>query len=96
MINRGYYGELGGAFIPEILTSTFDKLEDVFEKAKADTSFWQEYLDIMSTYSCRPTPLTFAGNLTGHFNGARIYIKREDLTTQARTRQTTSWARGFL
>ena len=96
MINRGYYGEFGGAFIPEILTSTFDELEDVFEKAKADTSFWQEYLDIMSTYSCRPTPLTFAGNLTGHFNGARIYIKREDLNHTGAHKANNVMGQGLL
>lgn len=79
MNRRGYYGKFGGAFIPEILTATFDALEDAFEKVRGDASFWQEYSDIMSAYSCRPTPLTFAGNLTRHFEGPRIYIKREDL-----------------
>jgi len=79
MNRRGYYGDFGGAFIPEILTATFDALEDAFEKAKGDASFWREYSDMMSAYSCRPTPLTFAGNLTRHFKGPRIYIKREDL-----------------
>jgi len=79
MNRRGYYGEFGGAFIPEIFTATFDALEDAFEKARGDASFWQEYSDMMSAYSCRPTPLTFAGNLTRHFKGPRIYIKREDL-----------------
>ena len=79
MNRRGYYGEFGGAFIPEILTATFDALEDAFENARRDASFWQEYSDMMSAYSCRPTPLTFAGNLTRHFKGPRIYVKREDL-----------------
>jgi tryptophan synthase beta chain len=79
MIDRGYYEGFGGAFLPEILVATFDDLVDTFGKAKADPSFWQEYVDLMSTYSCRPTPLTFAENLTAHFGGARIYIKREDL-----------------
>jgi tryptophan synthase beta chain len=79
MNNRGYYSGFGGAFIPEVLSATFDELEAVFEAAKADPAFWREYEQIMSTYSCRPTPLTFAGNLTRHFGGARIYIKREDL-----------------
>jgi len=79
MNRRGYYGEFGGAFIPEILTATFDALEDAFERAKGDASFWEDYADMMSAYSCRPTPLTFAGNLTRHFKGPRIYVKREDL-----------------
>ncbi len=63
MKNRGYYGEFGGAFIPEILVATFDELVEAFEKAKDDPGFWKEYVELMSTYSCRPTPLTFAENL---------------------------------
>ena len=96
MINRGYYGEFGGAFIPEILTSTFDELVDAFEKAKADPVFWQEYMHIMSTYSCRPTPLTFAENLTRHFEGARIYIKREDLNHTGAHKANNVMGQGLL
>ncbi len=79
MIDRGYYGPYGGAYLPEILVATVEDLTAIFREAKADPHFWQQYVDIMSTYSCRPTPLTFAENLTRHFGGARIYIKREDL-----------------
>ena len=46
--------------------ATFDELEEAFEKVKTDSGFWREYTDIMSTYSCRPTPITFAGNLTAN------------------------------
>jgi tryptophan synthase beta chain len=79
MHNRGYYDGFGGAYIPEILSATFDELEGAFAAAKADPCFWEEYRTLMSSYSCRPTPLTLAENLTRHFGGARIYIKREDL-----------------
>ena len=79
MTERGYYGEFGGAFIPEILFSTFQQLSAAFNEAKADPGFWKEYKTLMSTYSCRPTPLTFAENLTKYFKGPRIYVKREDL-----------------
>jgi len=79
MTEKGYYGEFGGAFIPEILVSTFQQLVTAFNEAKADPVFWEEYENIMSTYSCRPTPLTFAENLTKYFGGPRVYIKREDL-----------------
>jgi tryptophan synthase beta chain len=79
MNKRGYYAGFGGAFIPEVLNATFDELEAAFEAAKADPAFWQEYERVMATYSCRPTPLTYCENLTRHFGGARIYIKREDL-----------------
>ncbi len=79
MAEKGYYGEFGGAYIPEILVSTFQQLAAAFNEAKADPVFWEEYENIMSTYSCRPTPLTFTENLTKYFGGPRIYIKREDL-----------------
>jgi tryptophan synthase beta chain len=79
MAERGYYGQFGGAFIPEILVATFAEVESHFEAAKADPSFWREYKAVMSSYSCRPTPITYAENLSKHFGGARIYIKREDL-----------------
>ncbi|MFH1350410.1 MAG: tryptophan synthase subunit beta [Pseudomonadota bacterium] len=79
MIDRGYYGELGGLFIPEVLISTFEELVEAFQEAKNDRSFWDAYVETLSTYSCRPTPITYAENLTRHFRGARIYIKREDL-----------------
>ncbi|NNG01903.1 MAG: tryptophan synthase subunit beta [Desulfobacteraceae bacterium] len=79
MNDNAYYGRYGGAFIPEILRATIKDLERIFDAARSDDTFWPEFSGLMSSYSCRPTPLTFAGNLTGHFSGARIYIKREDL-----------------
>ncbi|MBU0987714.1 MAG: tryptophan synthase subunit beta, partial [Proteobacteria bacterium] len=71
MKDRGYYEGFGGAYLPEILVATFDELVEIFQDAKKDPNFWKEYTDIMSEYSCRPTPLTFAENLTRHFGGAR-------------------------
>jgi tryptophan synthase beta chain len=79
MERPGYYGRFGGAFIPEILVATLDQLKGAFEEIKKDPSFWKEYKGLMSTYSCRPTPLTYSENLTRHFRGPRFYIKREDL-----------------
>ena len=79
MKSRGYFNQFGGAFIPEILVPTFEQLETAYLAAKADPAFWQEYVSLMSTYSCRATPITYAENLTKHFGGAQIYIKREDL-----------------
>ena len=96
MIDRGYYDGFGGAYLPEVLVATFDDLEDKFIKAKNDPSFWKEYTDIMSTYSCRPTPVTFAENLTEHFNGARIYIKREDLNHTGAHKANNVMGQGLL
>jgi tryptophan synthase beta chain len=96
MNERGYYGEFGGAFIPEILVTTFAQLVDAFRAARNDPSFWEEYARLMSTYSCRPTPLTFADNLTQHFGGARIYIKREDLNHTGAHKANNVMGQGLL
>jgi len=96
MKHRGYYGSFGGAFIPEVLVSTFEELIAAFETAKADPSFWREYEHVMSTYSCRPTPITFAENLTRHFGGAQIYIKREDLNHTGAHKANNVMGQGLL
>ncbi len=96
MDNRGYYNGFGGAFLPEILVATFDQLEAVFRTAREDPEFWQAYESIMSSYSCRPTPLTFAENLTRHFGGARIYIKREDLNHTGAHKANNVMGQGLL
>ncbi|MGD8449770.1 MAG: tryptophan synthase subunit beta [Desulfobacterales bacterium] len=96
MKDRGYYEGFGGAYLPEILVATFDELAETFQKAKDDPVFWQEYMDIMSTYSCRPTPVTFAENLTRHFGGARIYVKREDLNHTGAHKANNVMGQGLL
>lgn len=96
MKSRGYYGAHGGAFLPEILVATFDDLEAAFEQIKNDPSFWKEYEELMSSYSCRPTPLTFAENLTKEFGGAKIYIKREDLNHTGSHKANNVMGQGLL
>ncbi|MBL7176761.1 MAG: tryptophan synthase subunit beta [Desulfobacteraceae bacterium] len=96
MIDRRYYGQFGGTFIPEILVSTFDQLVKAFQEARDDPAFWKEYEQLMSTYSCRPTPLTFAENLTYHFGGPRIYIKREDLNHTGAHKANNVMGQGLL
>jgi tryptophan synthase beta chain len=96
MDKRGYYDGFGGAFLPEILTATFDELEAMFEAAKADPAFWRQYEEVMATYSCRPTPLTFAENLTRHFGGAKIYVKREDLNHTGAHKANNVMGQGLL
>jgi tryptophan synthase beta chain len=79
MARKGYYGEYGGQFLPEILVATIQNLEKVFAEAQRDPGFYREYERILSTYSCRPTPLTPAENLSHRFGRGRIFVKREDL-----------------
>lgn len=96
MAKTGYYGEYGGAYLPEILIPTFEHLKEEFQKIKDDPSFWKEYTETMATYSCRPTPLTSADNLSNHFGGARIYIKREDLNHTGAHKANNVIAQGLL
>ncbi len=96
MIERGYYQGFGGAYLPEILVATFDELTEKFNEVKTDPAFWKEYVDIMSNYSCRPTPLTFAENLSKYFKGPRIYIKREDLNHTGAHKANNVMGQGLL
>jgi tryptophan synthase beta chain len=96
MHKRGYYNGFGGAFLPEILVATFDQLVTAFETAKADPDFWQSYQTLLAEYAGRPTPLTFAANLTRHFGGARIYIKREDLNHTGAHKANNVLGQGLL
>ncbi len=93
---RGYHAEFGGSYIPEILVATVEELCRAYEQARNDPGFWQEYTRLMSTYSCRPTPLSFAENLTEHFGGARIYIKREDLNHTGAHKANNVMGQGLL
>jgi len=96
MDDRGYYSGFGGAFLPEILVATFDELIAAFEAARRDPAFWQSYTQLMGSYSCRPTPLTFAANLTRHFGGPRIFIKREDLNHTGAHKANNVMGQGLL
>jgi tryptophan synthase beta chain len=96
MKHRGYFGNFGGAFLPEILVATFDELESVYNDARSDPAFWQKYEALMASYSCRPTPVTFAENLTRHFGGARIFIKREDLNHTGAHKANNVMGQGLL
>lgn len=93
---QGYFGKWGGAFIPEVLHQTFVELNEAYQRIRADETFWQEYIDLMANYSCRPTPLTFAENLSNHFGGARIYIKREDLNHTGAHKANNVMGQGLL
>jgi len=96
MTKPGYYGPWGGAFVPEVLHETFRELREAFGAAQADPAFWEEYVALMSTYSCRPTPLTFAENLTRHLGGARIFVKREDLNHTGAHKANNVMGQGLL
>jgi len=76
---RGYYTDYGGRFVPETLMPILLEMEAAYREARNDESFEAEFAALMKDYVGRPTPLTFAGRLTGKLGGAKIYLKREDL-----------------
>ncbi len=94
--HKGYYGRWGGAFIPEVLYETFQELKQAFTMVRNDERFWEEYVNLMATYSCRPTPLTHAENLSRHFGGAQIFIKREDLNHTGAHKANNVMGQGLL
>ena len=75
----GHWGPYGGRFVPETLMAPLEELTAAYEAARADQDFQDELDRLLSNYAGRPTPLFFAQRLTGQANGARIYLKREDL-----------------
>jgi tryptophan synthase beta chain len=77
---RGYYGRFGGRYVPETLYRPVMELEEAYRRYAADPDFQKELSHILKTYVGRPTPLSFAGRLSEHCGGAKIYLKREDLT----------------
>ncbi|GAB4574539.1 MAG: tryptophan synthase subunit beta [Anaerolineae bacterium] len=76
---RGYFGEFGGRFVPETLMPALEELTAAYHAALADPDFQQALAHLQTTYTGRPTPVTFARRLTEHLGGAQIYLKREDL-----------------
>lgn len=77
--NGPYYGNYGGAFIPETLVPAVRELEAAYVEAAADPAFQEELSVLLHRYAGRPTPLTYAARLSESLGGARIYLKREDL-----------------
>ncbi len=75
----GHFGRFGGRFVPETLMSPLIDLDRAYRAARRDHRFRHRLSELLTTYAGRPTPLYFAGRLTRHCGGARIYLKREDL-----------------
>lgn len=76
---HGFFGNHGGAFIPDELKAAMNELKETYLEAKNDPKFQEELAYYLKEYGGRTTPLTFAENLTEHLGGPKIYLKREDL-----------------
>jgi tryptophan synthase beta chain len=75
---KGFYGNYGGAFIPEMLYPNVEELRQNYLKITAEPSFKKEFMELLVDYVGRPTPLYFAERLSAQYS-TRIYLKREDL-----------------
>ena len=76
--DNGYYGQFGGAFIPEMLYPNIEELRQNYLKISSDAAFQKEFLELLKEYVGRPTPLYFAKRLSEKHQ-TKIYLKREDL-----------------
>jgi tryptophan synthase beta chain len=76
---KGYFGEYGGKFVPEILIPAVKALEEEYELAIKDPDFQKQLDQLLDEYVGRPTKLTYANRLTEYYGKAKIYLKREDL-----------------
>jgi tryptophan synthase beta chain len=77
---RGYFGEFGGRYVPETLVEPIEQLERAYLEAREDAAFRTELEQLLKHYVGRPTPIYEASRLTKAWGGARIFLKREDLT----------------
>lgn len=75
---NGYYGNFGGAYIPEMLYPNIEELKETYLQMIGDPKFQEEYLRLLKDYVGRPSPLYLAERLSDKY-GATIYLKREDL-----------------
>ena len=76
---KGFYGEFGGAFIPEMLYPNVEELRQNYLKITESKSFQTAFKQLLKDYAGRPTPLYLAQRLSKKY-GANIFLKREDLT----------------
>ncbi|MEX3744887.1 MULTISPECIES: tryptophan synthase subunit beta [Lysinibacillus] len=76
---EGRYGKFGGQYVPETLMTALLELETAYDEAMKDPTFADELTYYLQQYVGRETPLYYAENLTKELDGAKIYLKREDL-----------------
>lgn len=75
---QGFYGEFGGAFIPELLYPNIEELQENYLAIEKSAEFQEEFHQLLKDYVGRPTPLFLAKRLSEKY-GAQIWLKREDL-----------------
>ena len=93
---QGYFGNYGGRFVPETIIPALDELTAAYQAIQNDAEFWQEFESLCRYYAGRPTPLYFAERLTKQCGGAKILLKREDLTHTGAHKINNALGQGLL
>jgi tryptophan synthase beta chain len=93
---KGYFGDYGGRYVPEVLIPALDELEAAYNDIKKSKAFWNEFARLSRDYSGRPTPLYLADRLSLHFGDAKILLKREDLTHTGAHKINNALGQGLL
>ena len=75
---NGYYGNFGGAYVPELLYNNVEELQQRYKEIVNEAGFQKEFNALLKDYVGRPSPLFLAANLSARY-GCKIYLKREDL-----------------
>ncbi len=83
---QGFYGEFGGAYVPEILYATVKRLQEEYLPIIESEEFKREYMTLLRDYVGRPSPLYLAKRMSEKY-GCQLYLKREDLN------HTRRWVR---
>ena len=92
----GHFGPFGGRYVGETLMPALIALDQARREAMADPAFLAEVHAMLKHYVGRPTPVDFAARLTAHAGGARIYLKREDLTHTGAHKINNTIGQGLL
>jgi tryptophan synthase beta chain len=77
---QGHWGAYGGRYVPETLMAPLEELNAAYVAVREDETFQAEFAALLKDFSGRPTPLFYAARLTAQAGGARIFLKREDLS----------------
>ena len=89
---KGFYGDFGGAYIPEMLYPNVEELRQNYIKISESVEFQKQFQYLLKEYVGRPTPLYFAERLSEKYN-TKIYLKREDLCHTGAHKVTTQLGR---
>ncbi|PIE69592.1 MAG: tryptophan synthase subunit beta [Deltaproteobacteria bacterium] len=94
--HEGYFGEFGGCFVEKKFIPAIKEVEKGFVEIATTSAFQQELASLLTHYAGRPTPLYYAAELTNYAQGAKIYLKREDLLHTGAHKINNTLGQGLL